>query len=203
MPLLTTQSAKGFGWGKFAESAITSDYESIQTITVGSGGLRTASFTSIPATFKHLEIRLWGYSNRTDNIIDDYNIRINGDTGYNYSYHFIIGEGGGTTPSFGNGVSVSTINSSPCIGTVRSGGISNGGAIIQIPDYANTNKLKTLKLIGGCDLNGATSPAPGRAGIVSGVWQGSNNAISQIDLFASQTYNWGQYTNIALYGIKG
>jgi hypothetical protein len=32
-------------------------YQSIQTITVGSGGLATASFTSIPQTYKHLQIR--------------------------------------------------------------------------------------------------------------------------------------------------
>lgn len=180
-----------------------SDYESIQTITVGSGGLATASFTSIPSTYKHLEIRLWGYSTRSSgNGIDDYNIRMNGDTSGSYSNHSLFGYGGGTTPAYTNGANQTRINSPLCVGTLYSGAIANGGAIIQIPDYTNTNKVKTIKIIGGCDQNGvpAGSSEP-RSGIASGTWQ-SGYAINQIDLYCSNG-NWGQYTNIALYGIKG
>ena len=36
----------------------TNSYESIQTVTVGSGGQSTISFTSIPSTYKHLQIRM-------------------------------------------------------------------------------------------------------------------------------------------------
>lgn len=179
-----------------------SDYESIQTITVGAGGLATASFTSIPSTYKTLEIRLWGYSTRSSsNGIDDYNIRFNNDSGNNYSFHFLFGEGGGTNPIPGNGSTTNRINSSCCVGTLTSGSIANGSAIMQIPDYSNTNKSKTLKIIGGCDQNGPTSYSPGRSGMVSGSWQNSS-AIDRIDLYCSNG-NWGQYTNIALYGIVG
>jgi hypothetical protein len=34
------------------------DYESIATVTVGSGGAANVEFTSIPATYTHLQLRL-------------------------------------------------------------------------------------------------------------------------------------------------
>jgi hypothetical protein len=36
---------------------VTTSYESIATVTVGGGGSATIDFTSIPATYTHLQIR--------------------------------------------------------------------------------------------------------------------------------------------------
>ena len=35
----------------------TNSFESIQTVTVGSGGQSSISFSSIPSTYKHLQLR--------------------------------------------------------------------------------------------------------------------------------------------------
>jgi hypothetical protein len=36
---------------------VTTSYESIETVTVGSGGSATVTFSSIPATYTHLQIK--------------------------------------------------------------------------------------------------------------------------------------------------
>jgi hypothetical protein len=40
------------------------DFESIATVTVGGGGASSISFTSIPATYKHLQLEIYGKNNR-------------------------------------------------------------------------------------------------------------------------------------------
>jgi len=42
------------------------DYESIQTVTVGSTSQSSISFTSIPSTYKHLQIRYISRCDRVD-----------------------------------------------------------------------------------------------------------------------------------------
>ena len=49
------------------------EFESIATVTVGSGGSSTISFTSIPGTYKHLQVRGIGRTNRAD-VLDYYKI---------------------------------------------------------------------------------------------------------------------------------
>jgi len=62
------------------------DYESIQTVTVGSGGAADIEFTSIPATYKHLQIRVLC---RGTEASENKNItfRFNSYTGTNYTFH--------------------------------------------------------------------------------------------------------------------
>ena len=40
--------------------AVSTSYESIATVTVGSGGAANVEFTSIPGTYTHLQIRMLG-----------------------------------------------------------------------------------------------------------------------------------------------
>lgn len=67
-------------------------YESIQTVTVGTA-TSTMTFTSIPSTYTHLQIRgmLNGTAAGTYN-----NVRMgfNSDGGANYSSHVLYGDGG-------------------------------------------------------------------------------------------------------------
>jgi hypothetical protein len=69
-----------------------------------------------------------------------------------------------------------------------------GAGIVDILDYANTNKYKTLRALAGVDFNGS-----GRVGLTSGLWQ-STSAINAITLEGS---SFVQYSSFALYGIKG
>ncbi len=67
---------------------------------------------------------------------------------------------------------------------------------LDILDYADTNKYKTCRLLWGQDLNGG-----GRVALQSANWQ-KTAAITQID-FSCATGNFMQYSQFALYGIKG
>ena len=71
-------------------AASTNSYESIATVTVGAGGSSSISFSSIPSTYKHLQIRSINLSSSTDNNIL---MRFNSDSGANYSRHYVYGDG--------------------------------------------------------------------------------------------------------------
>ena len=67
--------------------------------------------------------------------------------------------------------------------------------VIDILDYASTNKYKTIRTLTGQDRNGA-----GTGGLYSNLWMNSN-AISSVT-FSPDSGNWVQYTQFSLYGIK-
>jgi hypothetical protein len=68
------------------------DFQSIATVSVGSGGAANVEFTSIPATYTHLQLRWIAKTDRvnTDDVV---NMTFNSDTGANYSWHYIRGNG--------------------------------------------------------------------------------------------------------------
>jgi len=161
-------------------------YESIATITVGSGGAANVTFTSIPSTYTHLQIRGFARAG-SDTQLDT---TLNSDTGANYSYHTLLGYGSGTEAA-GNA------NESKMVMEAMTNATSVfAGYVIDILDYANTNKYKTTRNLAGYDSNGA-----GRVSLNSGNWR-STSAITTITLTARGT-TFQQYSQFALYGIKG
>ena len=70
------------------------------------------------------------------------------------------------------------------------------GLIIDILDYKDTNKYKTLRGLGGNDANGS-----GYVSFNSGSWR-STSAITSIKLYPD-TGSFNTYSHFALYGIKG
>jgi hypothetical protein len=174
-----------------------SSYESIATVTVGSGGSASVSFTSIPSTYTHLQIRGIG-RDANSAYRDSINIRFNSDTGSNYSAHYLVGNG--ASASAFAWTSDSSIKGPFAVGDL---GLSNNfsASVFDILDYANTNKYKTTRTLNGFDNNnnGSVDFDKGIVGISSGLWQ-STSAINAITLFCAG--NWNQYTQFALYGIK-
>jgi hypothetical protein len=180
-------------YGQFTAAAgAPNSYESIQTVTVGSGGAASISFTSIPQTFTHLQIRGIGRTSRSSTQ-DEYKINFNSDTGNNYNRHTTVGYGSGTEAS--GFTSQSHWRAGWLAGNTLTSN-SFGAAIFDILDYTNTNKWKTGRGFTNYDGNGN-----GNAGQVSGSWQ-STSAITQIDI--TPAFNaFLQYSSFALYGIKG
>ena len=74
---------------------------------------------------------------------------------------------------------------------------SFGAYVVDVLDYANTNKYKTVRTLGGKDLNGS-----GQEGLYSNLWK-NTNAITDITLKVVGGSNFVQYSHFALYGIKG
>ena len=168
---------------------VTSSYESIATTTVGSGGASSVTFSSIPSTYTHLQIRAF-YTN-SGGALDDANWTFNGDTtvGNYYAFHQLRGNGASATAAaVGSGYSaLSPYNASTTIFSA---------AIVDLLDYTNTNKYKTGRSLSGADLNGS-----GNVIYRSSLWM-STAAINSITITAN-TGTFVQYSSFALYGIKG
>lgn len=180
-------------WASQGRVASTS-YESIATTTVGAGGTSTITFSSIPSTYKHLEIRSLGANSATNN--QYVKLQFNSDTGANYAEHHLSGNGStvtaGGNPSYNNGGFYWGMG---LPGTALSNVF--GAGVTTILDYANTNKYKTVRSLDGFDGNGS-----GGVEIVSSLWQ-STSAITSITLTVNGSNNFAQYSSFALYGIKG
>ncbi len=164
--------------------AAVGDYESISTTTL-STATSTITFSSIPATFKHLQIRAFYLNSAT---LQDSKINFNSDTASNYSRHGIYGDG---SSAGAYGVANETFipfgyPQSTSYGT---------SSVIDILDYANTNKYKTVRTLYGSDANGS-----GLVALVSGSWR--NTAAVTSIVLSNGSGNFSQYSSFALYGIK-
>lgn len=173
-------------------------YESISTVTVGSGGQSTITFSSIPSTYKHLQLRCSIQQVRSTYGISDGWIQFNSDTSTNYSWHELYGDGS-TASAAQTGVSASFAEVSDGMWGTNTGG-TFGISIIDILDYANTSKYKTVRALSGVDINGTLAGYGGRVGMMSSNWR-STSAISSITFTGGQG-NFTQYSKFALYGIK-
>ena len=180
-----------------------SNFYSIGTVTVGSGGASTITFSSIPSTYTHLQIRYFAQTNRSL-VIDDAFITINGDTtGANYYSHQIQGSGSSASAfsSAGNGGGGVGIFWPYAFSATASGSYNYwAGGVIDVLDYANTNKNKTLRSLSGSDANGAApSGYPAFVTLSSAAWF-STSAITSITFKSNG--NFSQYSSFALYGVK-
>lgn len=176
----------------------TTSFESIQTITVGSTPQAAIEFTSIPSTYKHLQIRYIARDNRASTGADDLYMTFNSGASATYSWRRLVSEG--STPSStgsGNESYISISAAAVSRGNNASGIF--GAGIIDILDYANTNKFKTSKEFYGLDTNGGS----GGVAFSSGMWYGSTNAINSVKFIAEASSSFVQHTRFALYGIKG
>jgi hypothetical protein len=164
------------------------DYQSISTVTVGGGGSATISFTSIPSTYQHLQLRFSASSNTVSGL----RIRFNSDTGSNYAWHQLYGTS--TTVIAGSGASQASI----ALSYDNKADVSFPvPGVTDILDYANTNKNKTIRALSGTEQNNSDGLIIYR----SGLWM-NTSAITSISIFLDSG-SFNQYSSFALYGIKG
>lgn len=163
-------------------------FESIATVSVGAGGSSSISFSSIPSTYKHLQIRA---TLLTSLYANNNALRFNGDTGANYSLHELYGDGGSAG-------SLASTNSTFAAAGFNPDATNTGCYIVDILDYAETSKYKTTRTLWGFDRNGS-----GYIGLSSGSWR-NTSAITSITVYATGSgTTLNQYSSFALYGIKG
>ena len=175
----------------------TTSYESIATTTVGAGGSSTVTFSSIPATYKHLQIRGIIRCDNTTNA--NLQWQLNSDNS-NTNYNIHILRGTGTTvvsEAVTSGSANSFIVSNEAVAKSNDTASVFGVVVIDLLDYSNTNKYKTTRALGGRDTNGG-----GAITITSSLWQ-NTAAVSSISLSVVNSLNFVQYSQFALYGIKG
>ena len=172
----------------------TNSYESIATVSVGAGGSSTISFTSIPSTYKHLQIRTMSRVTGAGSGAQDSYIYFNSDTtDSNYYSHQLYGTGSsagaGGGNSSGNGGIISQTNG----GT----GSVFGVGIMDILDYATANKNRVCRTLGGVDSNSTN----GFIELTSVLWN-NTAAITSITIKPTSGTDFMQYSSFALYGIK-
>lgn len=170
------------------------DFESIATVTVGSGGAANADFQDIPATYQHLQLRITARTERT-NAFDGLHIRANNDSTGNYPFHYLYGTGAsvtasGSTASTSFGLQVQRLPGDSATASIF------GGVVVDILDYASTSKNKTIRYLGGVDQNGS-----GEVFIGSAVWL-STSAIDRLTVLSLNGVDLAQHSTVALYGIK-
>ena len=171
------------------------------TVLVPSGGVASVTFAGIPAGYSHLQIRMIGKTVAT--VLEQYNprIRLNSDTGANYTLHFVRGYG--TTVD--KGASTSQTNGWAGVSAFPSSNAAYtnvfGTSVLDILDYANTSKNKTLKTLNGFEANGAgngTNEA-GQSGISSSLWM-NTSVVTGVTIYSDSDF--AQYSSFALYGVK-
>jgi hypothetical protein len=168
-------------------------YELIETITVGSGGAASVTFSNLntySTTYQHLQIRAVGRSSNNNNN-DGIYLRFNGDASTsNYRSHSLEGTGSAVQSfddSFRAGIHTYIL-------TAATSTVNHFGAgVYDILDAYET-KNKTVRLLGGRTSSNAIF-------LSSGVWL-NTAAISSatlLPLFGS----FVQYSRFSIYGIRG
>jgi hypothetical protein len=156
----------------------------------------SVTFSSIPLTYTHLQIRLLVRTTRTADGGASTYMQFNGDTGSNYSRHSIYGYASGSTTYVDNGAN-STYMWVNITGTdFNAAGYFSSG-VIDIFNYAKTNQYKTVRSIGG----NATNNTQGQFAYHENAWR-NTNAVTSITLFPNAN-NFTANSQFALYGIKG
>jgi hypothetical protein len=161
-------------------------YDSLATVTVPSGGAASITFAGIPQGYKHLQIR---YTNTTATVNQNLVFQYNGDTGSNYAWHRLLGDGSSAIADSTASTTGMTIG--------RSGGNSTSfaGGVFDLLDYASTTKFKTARTLYGTDQNGS-----GLIFLASGLWQ-NLAAVNSITITPASS-GFSQYSSFALYGVK-
>ena len=185
---LSTPSAKRvFDFGSF---------ESIASAT-GTGSSTTVTFSSIPSTYKHLQLR-WISKDTYSGVAAALRVEMqfNSDTGTNYARHQMYGDGSAVTALGDASVSTIRFDAAGAYGTTAN---EFGVAVVDIIDYASTTKYKTV--CGFYGANGNTTNTNYSVGLASGLWM-NTNAITSISVISGNS-NFTTTSTFALYGIKG
>jgi hypothetical protein len=154
------------------------------------------TFSNIPSTYTHLQLRITSKSNNNNsNDLGGINTIFNSDSTSSYSHHYMYGNGAGASQIF---VAGSSSGTNFVMGFVNSNNYNRSNFatnLIDILDYKNTNKFKTVKVLGGNDGNGA-----GFGWVTSGSYQ-KTDAINSITM-TPWSGSFMQYSSFALYGLK-
>jgi hypothetical protein len=139
--------------------------------------------------YKHLQIK--AVTKVEASGVNNFTIRANGDTGTNYSYHRLEGNGSTVSPAFG------IDRTSLVIGNTQGQSNMFTMATIDILDFSSTIKTKTFK-----SLTAGHTPTYAQIGLYSSQW-GSTKAITQLRCFVENGSSWSPGSRFSLYGFKG
>ena len=163
------------------------------TVTVGSGGAATIDFTSIPATYTDLVLKLSSRTNYAG--INDYaSMTINGNTA-SLTNRFISMYGGNTVVSGAYGSPANKIQAT--VNGANATSNTFGSWEMYLPNYAgSSNKSFSIDSV---TENNATNQ--GEFMLNAGLWA-NTSAITSINIAPYYGTLFVQYSTATLYGIK-
>jgi hypothetical protein len=166
-------------------------YELIETILLAST-TATVTFSSIPSTYKHLQIRALGRSSVAGDT-GGFGMQLNADAGSNYTFHALTGDGS----SVASLAQTSRSNAAVGVMTASSSTANSFGVLVlDILDYTNTNKNKTLRSLTGKQSSGSLIR------LASGAWL-NTAAITSITFLDTVSGSFVSGSRFSLYGIRG
>lgn len=191
MPILGTIASSISG------NLSTSKYFQIATTTLS--GTSSYTFSSIPQTYDHLELRWFAKDNRSP-VYSNVSVRLNNDTGANYWYYF-PDVAWTQAPTFG--IYTDYSSGGLVAGNIPGSSSSDfyGSGWLTLSNYTNTNMFKYTNSVGGY----AASGAGGYDGFVTqaaGMWR-STSAVTSLTFLSGNAVNFQSGTRVSLYGIKG
>lgn len=164
-------------------------FTKIASVSVGAGGASSMDFTSIPATYTDLCVKLSGRSARAAQQADNLFITFNSTTS-GYTIKALMGNGTSASSS-----SNATRYASFAVDAAGSTASTFSNHEIYIPNYAgSTNKSYSADSVSENNATGAQSD------LIAGLWS-NTAAITSISLLP-EVSTWVQYTTATLYGIK-
>lgn len=168
----------------------------IQNINMNSGAAASFNFTNIPSTFTHLQLRCFVRATSSQSTPYDLTLTANGINPTEFAYHMLRGDG--STAQSANYTSDVVFRVPLTVPNAFHTSNVFGAAIIDIFDYANTAKNKTMRAIFGYDNNSGSTPAAGWTGLVSSAWF-NTTTINRLEL--ATFGNFSQFSRVDLYGI--
>jgi hypothetical protein len=156
----------------------------------GTSGVTDITFSSIPQTYSHLQLRLFAQTSASGTGFSGYNMYFNSDnTDTNYWRHYLIGTGAAVANGGSNGSAFGYGNGGNSLSKPY------GVTVIDIFDYTNTNKKTTSKAVSVSENNDTT----GYVIYNSHLW---TNTAAVTNIRINSYYAWTAYSSFALYGIK-
>lgn len=175
---------------------------SLFTISTSTGSASSFTLSSIPQTYRHLQLRMRLKNARTDAPYSGVYVRLNADSGANYSYSGIDWDSRAGAP-FGSASSGATsLFNGQTLGTgayVTSTSVYSYH-IIDIFEYSNTNYYTTACYYGGYVDNGSGYSIKSNGHCHTSAWH-NTAAVTSIAI-TTDNPNFDSGTHIALYGIK-
>jgi hypothetical protein len=177
-------------------TTLVGSYDSLGTVTVSSS-VSSITFTGIPSTYQHLQIRGIFRSDKSADTNADMYLYLNGDTSTNnYTRHYLRGNGTAAT-SLGFGAPVFPVAGEAPAASSPSNVF--GATIIDILDYANVNKNTNVRTFHG-DEQG-TGTTQNNIYLTSSLWL-NTNPVTSLTFTLQASTNFVQYSTLALYGVK-
>lgn len=173
-----------------------SSYESIATLS-GNGSASQITFSSIPSSYSHLQVRVLTRGVRSYPSEQLY-IRLNGDaTSGAYRYHYINSDGSNVFVGDSGATTVMLLGELPAANETAN---IHSTSITDILDYTSTLKNKVARTLFGYDNNGNTGVAYAKLWFSSGLWI-NTSAVTSVTVLSNGAFS--STSSFALYGIKG